>query len=99
MCAIVCGREDCVVDAAGAEWGRVVITDGQRYHVSCGGLMGAAFACEVLGEGQSGICVEFDIVGAAAVALVGSSVACGRSGRVLVVNHFVVVLVGNIKKV
>jgi len=63
-----------------------------------GGLVGAAFACEVLGEGQSGICVKFDIVGAAAVALLGSSAACGRCGRVLVVGHFVVVLVGIIKK-
>ena len=39
--------------------------------------MGAAFACKVLGEGQSGTRVELDVVGAAAVALVGSSTACG----------------------
>ena len=62
------------------------------------GLMGAAFACEVSGESQSGICVEFYVVGATAVALVGSSAACGRSGRVLIVGHFVVVLVGIIKE-
>ena len=61
--------------------------------------MGAAFACEVLGEGQSGICVEFYTVGAVAIALVGSSAACGRSGRVLIVGHFVAVLVGIIEKV
>jgi hypothetical protein len=59
--------------------------------------VGAAFACVMLGEGQSGICVEFDGVGAAAVALVGSSAACGRGGRVLIVGHFVYVLVDIIK--
>ena len=56
-------------------------------------------AFEVLGEGQSGIFVKLDIVGAAAVALVGSSAACGRGGLVVVVGHFVVVLVGSIKDV
>ncbi len=61
--------------------------------------MCAAFTCEVLGEGQSGICVEFDVVGAAAVALVGSSTACSSSGGVLIVGHVVVVFVGIIKDV
>ena len=61
--------------------------------------MDAALVCEVLSEGQSGICVEFNVVGAAAVALIGSSAACGRSGRVLIVGHCVIVLVGIIKKV
>ena len=61
--------------------------------------MCAAFTCEVLGEGQSGICFEFDVVGAAAVSLVGSSTACGGSGGVLIVGHCVVVFVGIIKEV
>ncbi len=78
--------------------GRTVIADGKRYRVCCGCLIDAAFSCEVLGEGQSGICVEFDVVGAAAVALVGSSAACGRSGRVLIVGHCVYVLFDIIKK-
>ena len=60
--------------------------------------MGAAFACKVLREGQSGICVEFDVVSVAAVALAGSSAACGRSGRVLVVGQIDIVFVGIIKK-
>ena len=63
--------------------------------------MCAAFTCEVLGEGQSGICVEIDVVGAAAVSLVGSSTACGGSGGggVLIVGQCVVVFVGIIKEV
>ena len=32
--------------------------------------MGVILSCEVLSEGQSGVCVEVDVVGAAAVALV-----------------------------
>ena len=93
------GREYCVIDAAGAEWRRVVIADGKIYRVCCGGLVGAALSCKVLGEGQSGICAEFDIVGAAVVSLVGSSAPCGRSGLVLIVDHFVVLLVGIIRNV
>ena len=65
----------------------------------CGGLVGAAFSCEVLGEGQSGVRVKFDVMGAAAVALVCSSAPLGRSGWVLIVGHFVVVRVGIIKSV
>ena len=61
--------------------------------------MGTAFACTVLSEGQSEICVEFDVVGSAAVALVGSSTACGSGGGVLVVGHCEVVFVGIIKEV
>ena len=95
----MCGWEDCAVDAAGAEWGRLVIIDVKRYRVCCGGLTGAAFLREVLGEGQSGIRVECDVVSAAAVALVGSSAACGRSSRVLIVGHCVALLVGIIKKI
>jgi hypothetical protein len=38
-------------------------------------------------------------VGAATVALVGSSVACGSSGGVLIVGHCVVVFVGIIEEV
>ena len=72
----------------------MVIAGGKRYRVCCGGPVGAAFACEVLGENQTGICVEFDIVCAAAVALVGSSATCGRSDLVLGVGHFVVMLIG-----
>ena len=94
---IVCGWEDCVINAASAEWGRVVVADGKRYRVCCEGLVGAAFACELLSESHSGICVEIDVLGAAAVALVGSSAACGRGGRVLIVGHFVYVLVDIIK--
>ena len=94
----MCRWKDCVVDATGAEWSRVVIADGTRYRICCGGLIGAALACEVLSEGQSGICVEFDVAGAAAVALLGSPAACGRSGRVLIVGYFVAVLVSIIKK-
>ena len=60
---------------------------------------GAALPRKVFSECQSGVCVEFDVVGAAAVALIGSSATCGRSGRVLIVGHFVVVLVGTIKNV
>ena len=56
--------------------------------------MGAVLSCEVLGEGQSGVCVELDVVRAAAVVLVGSSAPCGRSGRSLIVFHFVTMLVG-----
>ena len=51
----------------------MVIVDGRRYRVCCGGLVDAAFACEVLGKAQSGICVELDVVCAAAVALVGKA--------------------------
>ena len=72
----------------------MVIADGKIYRVCFGGLVGVALSCEVLGEGQSGVCVEFDVVGAAAVALVCSSVPCGRSGWASVVGHFVVVSVG-----
>ena len=93
------GRQDYVVDAAAAEWSRVVIADGKRYRVCCGGLMGVALSCKVLDEGQLGVCVEFDVVGAAAVALVGSSAPCGRSGRKLIVDHFVVLLVGIIRNI
>ena len=50
--------------------------------------MGAALARKVLGEGQSGVCAKFDIVSTVAVALVCSLTPCGRSGRVLVVGHF-----------
>ena len=32
------GRVDVVVDAAGAEWNRVVFADGKRYRVCSGGL-------------------------------------------------------------
>ena len=84
-------------DAAGAEWRRVTIVDGNGYRVFCGRLVGAALSCKALGEGQSGVCVEFDVVGAAAVALIGSSASCGRSGRVLIVGHFIVSLVGMIR--
>ena len=38
-----------------------------------GGLVGAALSCEVLGEGQSGVCLKFEAVGTAVVALVCSS--------------------------
>ena len=61
--------------------------------------MGTASTSEVLGEGQSSICVELDVVGAAAVALAGSWAACGRSCRVLIVGHFVTLLVGIIRRV
>jgi len=61
--------------------------------------MCAVFTCEVLDEDQSGICVEFDVVGAAMVALVCSSTACGSSGGVLAVGHGVVVFVGIIREV
>ena len=71
--AIVLGRETRVVDAAGAEWSQLVFADGEKYWVYCGGLVGAAFSCEVLGEGQAGVCVKCDVIGASAVALVGSS--------------------------
>ncbi len=47
----------------------MVILDGKGYPVCCGRLGGAALAREVLGESQSGICVKFDVVGAAALAL------------------------------
>ena len=74
----MCGREDCVVDAAGAESGRVVIAECKRYRVCCGGLVGAAFSCEVLGEGQSGICVEVDVASARRPRVVGA-VGCWLS--------------------
>jgi len=71
--AVVYGRENCVVHAAGAEWGLVAFADGKRYRTCRGGLVGAALSCEVLGEGKMGVCVEFDVVGAAAIALICSS--------------------------
>ena len=77
----------------------MVNVDGKRYRVCCGGLVGEAPACEVLGESQLGACVELDVVCAAAVALVCSSVPCGRSGWVPIVGHFVVVSVGICKSV
>ena len=51
----------------------MVIADGKGYRVRCGGLVCAALSCKVLGESQHGVCVEFYVVGAAAVALIGSS--------------------------
>ena len=66
----------------------MVIVDGKRYRVSCGGL---------IGEGQLGVCVEFDVVGASAVVMPWSSAPCGRSGWVLIIGYFVVVRVGIIK--
>jgi len=61
--------------------------------------VGAALSCEVLGEGHAGVCVKFDVVGAAAVVLVCSSAPLDRSDWVLIVGHFVVVRVGIIKSV
>ncbi len=57
----------------GAEWDRVVFAEGNKYRVCCGGLMGTSLSCDVLGEGQAGICIKFNVVGAAAVALACSS--------------------------
>ena len=82
-----------------AEWGRVVLVDGERCGLCCKGLVGAVFSSEVVGEGQAGVCVQCDVMGASAVALVGSSAPWGRSGWVLLVNHFVDVCVSTIKSV
>ena len=87
------GMEDCVIDAACAEWGRVVFTNSERYRVGCGGLVGAAFACEVMGEDQSGVSIEDGVVSASAVASVGSSASRDGGGCVLIVGHFYVVYV------
>ncbi len=51
----------------------MVFADDRRYRVWCWGLVCAALAREVLGEGQSGVYVKFDVVGAVAVVLVCSS--------------------------
>jgi hypothetical protein len=59
---------------------RVVFADGERYWVCCGGLVGAAFSSEVLSEGLAGVCVKCDVMGASAVALIGSSALRGRGG-------------------
>ncbi len=66
----------------------MIIAYGKGYLVRCGGLVGAALSCKVLGEGQPGVCVELYVVGAAAVALVGSSAPGGGGGWVLVVGHY-----------
>ena len=59
--------------------------------------MGAAFSCEVLGEGQAGVCVKCEVLGASGVALVGLSAPRVRGGWVLVVGHFVVIRVSIIR--
>ena len=77
----------------------MVFVNGKRYRVCCGGLVGAALPCEVLGEGQAGVCVKCDVMGASTVALVGSSAPRDRGGWVLIVGHFVAVCVSIIKSV
>ena len=96
---IVWRRGGCVIDAAGAVWGRVVFADSKRYRICCGGMVGAALPCEVMGEGQTGACIKCDVIGASAVALVGLSAPRDRSGWVLIVGYFVVVCVSIIKNV
>ena len=66
----------------------MVLTDRERYRVGCGGLVGATFACKMLGKGQSGVSIGSDVVGASMVALVGSSASGGGCCNALVVGHF-----------
>ena len=55
-----------------------------------GGWWVRPFRAKVPDDGQSGVCIEGDVIGASAVAVVGSSAPGGGSGWVLLVGHRVV---------
>ena len=76
------------MDVACAQRGRVVRADSGRKRVHGLVLMGMPFTSEVVGECETGIAVEGNVMHPTLVALVGAASTGGRRGGGMFVRHY-----------